>query len=280
MSSELAPRHDSTLGLRALDALKIGNTLARSGYFADAKQEAQAVVKVLKGLELGIGPVTAMTEVHIVQGKPALSATLIAALIKRSGRYDYRITAHTDRECVIEFFEKRADKWESSGTSSFTVEDAARAGLAIRETWQKFPRNMLFARALSNGARWYCADVFGGAVYTPEELGDLPPAAGDGSPSGVGPAPGSLPGPSTPRTETPAPEEPDHTPPAESRAAAMARFAAAFNKSGGTAQNLRDRLHALYGKTSLSDLTDEELGAVADEIEGLVLSTARAGAAP
>ena len=29
---------------------------------------------------------------------------------------------------------------------------------------------MLFARALTNGARWFCADAFTGAVYTPEEL--------------------------------------------------------------------------------------------------------------
>jgi len=31
---------------------------------------------------------------------------------------------------------------------------------------------MLFARAMSNGVRWYCPDVMNGsAVYTPEELG-------------------------------------------------------------------------------------------------------------
>ena len=36
----------------------------------------------------------------------------------------------------------------------------------------KFPRNMLFARAMSNGQKWYCPDAFNGAtVYTPEELG-------------------------------------------------------------------------------------------------------------
>ncbi|KAF5276407.1 hypothetical protein FQR65_LT16339 [Abscondita terminalis] len=29
---------------------------------------------------------------------------------------------------------------------------------------------MLFARAISNGVKWYCPDVFSGPVYTPEEL--------------------------------------------------------------------------------------------------------------
>jgi len=30
---------------------------------------------------------------------------------------------------------------------------------------------MLFARAISNGAKWFCPDIFGGPVYTPDELG-------------------------------------------------------------------------------------------------------------
>jgi len=35
----------------------------------------------------------------------------------------------------------------------------------------KFPKNMLFARAMSNGIKWFTPDVFAGPVYTPEELG-------------------------------------------------------------------------------------------------------------
>lgn len=30
---------------------------------------------------------------------------------------------------------------------------------------------MLFARAISNGAKWYCPDLSGGPLYTPDELG-------------------------------------------------------------------------------------------------------------
>ena len=32
---------------------------------------------------------------------------------------------------------------------------------------------MLFARAISNGVKWYCPDVFGGPVYVPEEQHEL-----------------------------------------------------------------------------------------------------------
>ncbi|RDT44717.1 hypothetical protein DXF87_27490, partial [Enterobacter roggenkampii] len=37
----------------------------------------------------------------------------------------------------------------------------------------KFPKNMLFARAMSNGVKWFTPDVFSGPVYTPEELGGV-----------------------------------------------------------------------------------------------------------
>jgi hypothetical protein len=52
------------------------------------------------------------------------------------------------------------------------MQDAQAAGLTGKDNWRKFPRNMLFARALSNGVRWYAPDIFNGAtVYTPDELG-------------------------------------------------------------------------------------------------------------
>jgi hypothetical protein len=46
------------------------------------------------------------------------------------------------------------------------------------DNWQKYPRNMLFARALTNGARWYCPGVYFGAVYSGDELAEVqePPA--------------------------------------------------------------------------------------------------------
>lgn len=154
----------------AMDVYRLGQTLAKSGYFADTKEEAQAVAKILYGQELGVPPVSAMLGIHIIQGKPAPSAGLMAAIIKRSGRYTYRVRRIDAEACELEFFERG----ESIGVSSFTVKDAQAAELTTgrnSHSWRHFARNMLFARALSNGARWYCPDVFGGPVYTPDELG-------------------------------------------------------------------------------------------------------------
>lgn len=153
--------------IRSVDDLtRFASVLASSGYFRDARDAAQAAVKIQLGAELGVGPVASMTGVHIVEGRPALSAGLIASLIKRSGRYDLRVRELSTTSCTLDFVEAG----KVIGSSTFTLDDARAAGLAGRGPWKTYPRNMLYARALTNGARWYCPDVFHGAVYTPDEL--------------------------------------------------------------------------------------------------------------
>lgn len=159
----------------------IAKTFALTGYF-DAKgtnpvEIAKAVTKILAGQEMGFGPFASINGIHIIQGRPSVSGGLIATAIKRSGRYDYRIRKNTEAEVAIEFFERAGDKWESLGVSTFTVEDARKAGT---QNMAKFPRNMLFNRAISNGYRWFCPDVFeAGSVYTPDELGATVNADGE-----------------------------------------------------------------------------------------------------
>lgn len=152
------------------ELMSLGQVLAKSGMFQDARQEAQAVVKVLAGAELGFGAVASMTGVHVIKGRVTLSANLIAAAIKRSGKYTYRVAQLDDNTCALHFFEWQGEQWEDIGASVFNLQDAKKAGLS-GDNWTKYPRNMLFARALSNGAKWYCPDIFGGPIYTPEELG-------------------------------------------------------------------------------------------------------------
>lgn len=164
-----------------LDPLALGRTLAKSGYFKDAADEAKAAVKVLAGMELGIGPVAAMMGIHIIEGKPVLSANLLAGRVRSSGRYEYSVVAHDDNQCSLQFYERRGAEWAPIGNSTFTMADAAKAGLGQRDNWKKNPRNMLFARAMSNGVKWYCPDVTTGIpVYT--EGDELPGmrVSGDG----------------------------------------------------------------------------------------------------
>jgi hypothetical protein len=149
-----------------LDTMQLGNVLVKSGFFQDTRDVAQAIVKVLAGRELGFGPIASMQGVYIVKGRVTLSANLVGAAIQRSGKYGYRVETLTDAVCNIVFFEAG----KRIGDSKFSLDDAKKAGLA-GGNYDKFPRNMLFARALTNGARWYCPEVFNGPIYTPDELG-------------------------------------------------------------------------------------------------------------
>jgi hypothetical protein len=149
------------------DVERAALAMSKSGFFQDAAQQAQAVVKILAGQELGFGPFASMTGVFIISGKPSFSANLMAAAVKRhgNGKYNYRVVELTDKVCDLVFFEDGKEV----GHSIFTLEDARKAGT---KNLDKYPRNMLFARAMSNGARWFAPDIFGGApAYTPEELG-------------------------------------------------------------------------------------------------------------
>lgn len=151
-----------------MSLMQLGDVLSKSGYFQDAKGAAQAIVKVLAGRELGIGPIASMTGIHIIQGRVAVGANVMAGKVKGSARYDYRVLELTGEKCRIEFFERVGTGMLSLGVSEFTAADAKAANT---KNMQAFPRNMLFARAISNGVKWYTPDLSIAPMYTPDELG-------------------------------------------------------------------------------------------------------------
>lgn len=148
------------------DALTIGETFYKSGMFADIKSAQQAVVKIMAGAEMGISPFAAMAGIHIIQGKPTIGAGLMAARVKGFGKYDYKVIEHSEKVCSIEYFQGK----ESIGVSTFTLDDAKKAGT---KNLDKFPKNMLFARAMSNGVKWYTPDIYEAPVYVPEEMENI-----------------------------------------------------------------------------------------------------------
>ena len=168
--TELAIYQEGTIIKSYSDVESVAKAMVASGFFNDATKISQAIVKIMAGAEIGIGPFGSMNGIHIIQGKPAFGANVMASKVKSSGgRYNYRVTEMSDTVCTIEFMEHFNGSWTAIGTSSFSIADAKKAGT---KNLDKFPRNMLFARAMSNGVRWFCPDVMNGStVYTPEELG-------------------------------------------------------------------------------------------------------------
>jgi len=152
--------------------LELGKIFAESGLFPDIKSAAQGYVKILAGRELGMSPMQSINAFYFVGGRLGIAAQAVSAMVKSSGKYDYKIEKHDETECTIIFYCINGQR-EEIGKSTFTIKDAAKAGIVNKEGWKNYPRNLLFARALMNGVRWYCPDAIHSSLYSVEELYDI-----------------------------------------------------------------------------------------------------------
>lgn len=126
---------------------------------------------------LGIHPMAAMTGVHIIEGKPSISANLMGGLVRKAG-HKLRVTVTgdaSDKTLKATAQLIRQDDPDFTFEVTWTVADAERAGLwpgKPGSNWAKYPKAMMKARVISEIVREAAPDVLmGGNVYTPEELG-------------------------------------------------------------------------------------------------------------
>lgn len=125
-------------------------TLWKSGYYKHLGSPAGVMAVIMKGKELGVAPITSLSEIQIIEGKPACSSQLIAALAKRAG-VKIEILERTAEKCHLKLTGSDGNTYESI----WTIEDAKRAGLAggQKHNWNKYPKPMLYHRTLSDGVR-------------------------------------------------------------------------------------------------------------------------------
>lgn len=171
---------------------------------------------------LGIHPMAGLTSIHIIEGKPSLSAGLWASLAREAG---HRVRVWTEGEgdsikaiCTI----VRSDDPDFEYRVEWTVADMRAAGLENKDNWKKYRRSMLKSRAITECVREACPEVAMGAAYTPEELNPNLAVTEQGDPIDLQQVP-TAPVPEAPvsHAETPAPEPRqqapivDEQPPAE-----------------------------------------------------------------
>ena len=168
ISTALAPYEPKDLS----EAQILAVSFAKSGFLTGITTPDQALLIMATGHELGIPATAALRSIHVISGKPVLSADLMVALVKRSGVCEYfRVVESTDERAV--YATKR--RGDPEVKQAFTVQDAKRAGIGGGGNWAKYPRVMLRHRAAAELARLVYPDVILG-VYAEEELADLPPA--------------------------------------------------------------------------------------------------------
>lgn len=125
------------------------------------------LVALAQGQALGIAPIQAMNQINVIKGKPALSADLIAALVRRAG---HKLRVEGDDTYAQATVIRADDPDYVPKPVRWDIERAKRAGLLGNPSWQKYPAAMLRARAISEAARAWANDALYGFIYTPEEL--------------------------------------------------------------------------------------------------------------
>jgi hypothetical protein len=118
---------------------------------------------------LQVPPMTVITGIHVIEGKPTASAQLIGGLARRAG---HKLRVRFDRKTMTATAQVvRADDPDFTFESVWTLDRAKGANLTGKGVWKSYPDAMLKARAITEVARDACSEALFGVIYTPEELG-------------------------------------------------------------------------------------------------------------
>ena len=150
----------------------ISKELAQSRLHAH-RNPADVLFVISVGESLGLSAATALMNIYNVNGMPTMKADLKLALAKRHPEYaGCEIDANTER-CIVKMKRRNENGTEESIISTFTIEDAKRAGLfPKRDNWRMYPQRMLKARAISYAVNDLFPDIVFGMLSS-EEAQDI-----------------------------------------------------------------------------------------------------------
>lgn len=158
MTSDIARRDDPDSWVAVLGPVgDLASKISRTEFVPKGLQgnAAGVAAAILTGREMGLGPLTSLRGIHIVEGRASLTAEMLAARILAAG-HEIRWIASTDQRATCKIV--RADGL-SEAEATWTMADAQRAGLAGKKVWQSYGRAMLRHRALTEAASMACPDV-------------------------------------------------------------------------------------------------------------------------
>ena len=126
---------------------------------------------LLSGAERGLGPMESLRSMHVIEGRPSLSAEAMRALVFAAG-HTIEIVESTSAKCTV--IGRRYDSETTSPPFTWTMDRARRAKLTNKKNWLEYPEAMLLARATTDLCRALFPDVIAGFAAT-EELDEEPP---------------------------------------------------------------------------------------------------------
>lgn len=98
---------------------------------------------ILYGREAGLSPMTALSQTHVIEGKPALSSEAMRGLVLRAG---HQIQTLEATGAIVRMRGRRRGDEEWGSEVVWTIDMARAAGLLGKNNWKNYPRQMLTAR--------------------------------------------------------------------------------------------------------------------------------------
>lgn len=133
----------------------------------------QVAASILHGRELGLPPMTALALTNPIKGKPTISAEGMRSLVLQAG-HSIAVAESSGSRVILRGRRRGEEEWT---TVEWTLEDARRAGLVNGTNWQKYPRQMLTARATAELCRLVFPDVIHGMRAAEELMDEVDTAA-------------------------------------------------------------------------------------------------------
>lgn len=159
------------------DQMKMAEVMAKSGLLPKALDTKEKVFIALQwGVELGLTPMAAATNIAVINGKPTLSADIMHAIVRNNPEYAGAEWKKQDEQAAEVLVKRKNANMTETFQGYYDIEMAKRANLLSKDNWRAYPARMLKHRALSFALRDAFPDVLAG-LYSPEELsGDNQPA--------------------------------------------------------------------------------------------------------
>lgn len=150
-----------------------GTSLA--GAYRGKRDEIVAVI--LAGHELGLGPMTSLKSIDVINNQPALRAHAMRGILQSKGHEIELVEARNDY-CKMRGRRKGSDAWQEV---EWDTARATQMGLINKAEWKKQPKTMLINRATGEICRLVGSDALHGMPYAAEELdgyvhGEIAPA--------------------------------------------------------------------------------------------------------
>lgn len=155
------------------EAFRLAKAIAASGLAPRGFERPESIlIAVQLGAELGLKPMQSLQSIAVVNNRPALWGNGLQGLVLASGKLEDveewlegsgdDLTAH----CKVT---RKGVKTPRIGT--FSIADAKRAGLMQKDTYQKYPNDMLMNKARARAYKLFADVLCGLPVY--EDIQDV-----------------------------------------------------------------------------------------------------------